>query len=154
RQSPPSLTDEQSRFRLFESITSFWMRAAQTQPLVLILDDLHWADTPSLLLLQFLAHELKHSRLLIIGAYRDMEVSREHPLIRMVAELRRARATSLISLVGLDSSQVARLIELARGKAPSELLMAQVMRETAGNPFFVTELIHLYARDTIAERIP
>lgn len=61
---PPALEPEQARFRLFDSITGFLKNAAQSQPLVLVLDDLHWADKPSLLLLQFLAREIGGSRLL------------------------------------------------------------------------------------------
>ncbi len=78
---PPSrLEPEQARFRLFDSITTFLKTASQARPLVLMLEDLHWADGPSLLLLQFLARELEESRLLVVGTYRDVEVTRQHPL--------------------------------------------------------------------------
>ena len=72
---PPALEPEQARFRLFDSITTFFKAAAQNQPLMLILDDLHWADKPSLLLLEFLARQLGESRLLVVGAYREAEVT-------------------------------------------------------------------------------
>ena len=74
--APPPLDSEQARFRLFDAITTFLVRAAQTRPLVLILDDLHWADKSSLLLLRFLAREMVESRLLVLATYRDVEVSR------------------------------------------------------------------------------
>jgi DNA-binding CsgD family transcriptional regulator len=121
-------------------------RAARTQPLVLILDDLHWADTPSLLLLQFLAHELPHSSTFVIGAYRDIEVSRDHPLAKTVAELSRLRVVLPILLGGLGATEVSRFIELSTEQTPSESLLAVVINETAGNPFFVIELTHLLAR--------
>jgi predicted ATPase len=70
----------QARFRLFDSLTAFLKSAARTQPLVLVLDDLHWADEGSLRLLEFLAHELAGERLLVVGTYRDVELSRRHPL--------------------------------------------------------------------------
>ena len=76
---PPALEPNQARFRLFDSITNFLKQATQTQPLMLALDDLHWADKPSLLLLQFLARQLSESRLLLVGCYRDVELSRQHP---------------------------------------------------------------------------
>ena len=76
----PALDPEAARFRLFDSITSFLKGASTSKPLVLVLDDLHWADESSLLLLQFLARELTGSRLLVIGTYRDVELSRRHPL--------------------------------------------------------------------------
>ena len=69
----PSLEPEVSRFRLFDFITTFLKNAAQSQPLMLVLDDLHWADKPSLLLLQFLALEIASNRLLVVGTYRDVE---------------------------------------------------------------------------------
>jgi eukaryotic-like serine/threonine-protein kinase len=80
RPAPEVDNPEQARFRLFDSITTFLKNAAQNQPLVLILDNLHGADKPSLLLLEFLAHELASSHLLIIGTYRDLELTRQHPL--------------------------------------------------------------------------
>ena len=75
-----TLEPEQARFRLFDSITAFLKSASLKQPLVLVLDDLHWSDKPSLMLLQFVARELSGCRLLLVGTYRDMELSRQHPL--------------------------------------------------------------------------
>ena len=87
---PPQLeSPEQARFRLFDSITAFLKSASQKQPLVLVLDDLHWADQPSLLLLQFVARELGNSRLLLVGTYRDVELSRQHPLAESLVLQRR-----------------------------------------------------------------
>jgi predicted ATPase len=80
---PPEGEDpEQARFRLFDAVTTFLQRAAHDQPLVLVLDNLHWADKSSLLLLEFLAQELGRARLLVIGTYRDVEVSRQHPSLK------------------------------------------------------------------------
>ena len=79
-EAPPKLEAEQARFRLFDSITAFLNSAARRKPLVLVLDDLHWADHPSLLLLEFVARELANSRVLVVGTYRDVELSRQHPL--------------------------------------------------------------------------
>jgi predicted ATPase len=84
---PPILEPEQARFRLFDSITTFLKNAAQAQPLLLVLDDLHWADQASLLLLQFLARQMEGSRLLVAGCYRDVELSRQHPLSETLAQL-------------------------------------------------------------------
>jgi predicted ATPase len=69
-----------SRFRLFDAIMSFLLKASHRQPVVLILDNLHWADRPSLLLLEFVAREIAAARLLVVGTYRDMELSRQHHL--------------------------------------------------------------------------
>src|SRR5919106_2132289 len=99
---PPALgSPGEARFRLFESITAFLKNAAQTQPLVLVLDDLHWADQPSLLLLQFLAQQLGESRLLVLGAYRDIGLSRQHPLSETLAQLARQPVFQRVLLRGL-----------------------------------------------------
>jgi len=90
-QPAPELEPDQARFRLFDSIAAFLKTASQRQPLVLVLDDLHWADQPSLLLLQFVARELGGARLLLIGTYRDVELSRQHPLAEALGELTRER---------------------------------------------------------------
>ena len=71
---PPRLDPEQARFRLFDASSASCATPRGAQPLVLVLDDLHWADKPSLLLLQFLARELGPARLLVIGTYRDVEL--------------------------------------------------------------------------------
>ena len=88
-EAPPELEPEQARFRLFDSVCSFLKNATHSQTLVLLLDDLHWADNPSLLLLQFLAREMGGSPLLVVGCYRDVELSRQHPLSDTLAQLSR-----------------------------------------------------------------
>lgn len=144
-QVPPSSLspdDELARFYLFNSITTLWLRAAETQPLVLVLDDLQWADTPSLLLLQFLAHELHQTRLLVIGTYRDGELGRDHPLLKTVAELSRMRGVRLITLRGLHATDVATFMEATTGERPMAPLVTKILNETGGNPFFMTEVAH------------
>ena len=116
---PPQLdSPEQARFRLFDSITAFLKSASQKQPLVLVLDDLHWADQPSLLLLQFVARELGNSRLLLVGTYRDVELSRQHPLSETLGELTRERLFQRVMLRGLSQQDVGRFIEVAAGVDP------------------------------------
>ena len=87
---PVVLEPEQARFRLFDSISTFLTNASKSQPVVLILDDLHWADEPSLLFLQFLERQMAGSRLLVVGCYRDVELSRQHPLSDTLAQLSRS----------------------------------------------------------------
>ncbi len=69
---PPALAPEAARFRLFDSITRFLKTAGRSQPLVLVLDDIHWADEPSLQLLQFVVRELEDSCVMVLGCYRDV----------------------------------------------------------------------------------
>ena len=146
-ESPPSLEPEQARFRLFDSITAFLKSAGRRQPIVLVLDDLHWADQPSLLLLEFVARELANSRVLIIGTYRDMELSRQHPLSHTLGELNRERLFQRVLLRGLDQGDVARFIELASGVTPPPGMLEAVHRQTEGNPLFVTEVVRLLVQD-------
>ena len=143
----PQLEPEQARFRLFDSITTFLKTASQRQPLVLVLDDLHWADQPSLMLLQFVARELGGARLLIIGTYRDMELSRQHPLAETLGELTRERLFQRVLLRGLTQEDVGRFIELAAGVTPPSALVTSVYTQTEGNPLFVTEVVRLLVQE-------
>ncbi len=115
-----------------------------TQPLVLVLDDLHWADEGSLRLLEFVARELAGARLLLIGTYRDVELSRRHPLSQTLgradprAPLRADRAARALS-----REDVGRFIEATCGISPPAELVSAVHAQTEGNPLFVTEVVRL-----------
>ncbi len=150
--APPALEPEQARFRLFDSITTFLKNAAKGQPLILVLDDLHWADKPSLLMLQFLARELRGARLMVLGTYRDVELKRQHPLAQTLGELNREGLSQRILLRGLSERDVARFIEITSGIAPPESLVDAVYKETEGNPFFVNEIVRLLVADGRLER--
>ena len=143
----PAPSPEAARFRLFDSITSFLKSASRTKPMVLVLDDLHWADESSLLLLQFLARELGGSRLLVVGTYRDVDLSRQHPLAETLAELTRERLSERVLLRGLSRDDVERFIEVTAGVAPPEGLVTAVHKQTEGNPFFVTEVVRLLVQE-------
>ncbi|MFY9586023.1 MAG: AAA family ATPase, partial [Actinomycetota bacterium] len=149
---PPALDPEQARFRLFDSIATFLRNGSKAQPLVVVLDDLHWADKPSLLLLQFLAREMRTSRLLILGTYRDVELRRQHPLAQALAELNREQVSSRVVLRGLTEVDVARYIEMSSGMEPPPELVAAVHRETEGNPFFVAECVRLLVSEGRLEK--
>jgi tetratricopeptide (TPR) repeat protein len=150
---PPMLDPEQARFRLFDSITTFLRNASSRTPLVLIVDDLHWADKPSLLLFQFLARELGHLRILLLGTYRDVELGRQHPLEQTLATLARSHLSERVLLRGLTEGDVARFIELTAGRPPPAALVEAVYRETEGNPFFVHEVVRLLQSDGRLEHL-
>ena len=145
--SPPTLEPEQARFRLFDSITAFLKSAGRSQPLILILEDLHWADQPSLLLLEFVARELAGARILIIGTYRDVELSRRHPLSQTLGELTRERLFQRVLLRGLGQGDVGRFIELVSGVQPPLGMVEAVYQQTEGNPLFVTEVVRLLVQE-------
>ncbi len=143
----PPLESEGARFRLFDSVTTFLKSAAARRPLVLMLDDLHAADEPSLLLLQFVARELGESRLVIVGAYRDVDPTPSDPLTTTVTELAREPVTRTLALVGFGEADVARFIELAAPGASAAELGPVVHAETEGNPLFVGEIVRLLAAE-------
>jgi len=154
--SPPADPNGE-RLRLFGSVTSFLLNASKANPIMLHLDDLHWADKPSLLLLQHLARRIKGSRLIVIGTYRDVELDRHHPLSAVLGELRRERLYQRKLLRGLSESEVKELIEAISQQTvegPGEAFVSAVLRETEGNPFFIEEVLRhlvesgaLYRRD-------
>jgi len=146
-QPSPQLEPDQARFRLFDSITAFLKSAGRRQPLVLILEDLQWADQPSLLLLEFLARELAGGRLLVIGTYRDEDVTRRHPLSLTLGELTRERLFQRVQLRGLEHQDVGRFIELVAGVTPPHGMVEAVHRQTEGNPLFVTEVVRLLVQE-------
>ena len=146
-QPAPQLEPEQARFRLFDSITAFLRSASEARPLVVVLDDLHWADKPSLLLLQFVVREIANSRLMIIGTYRDMELSRQHPLAESLGELTRERAFQRVLLRGLSQEDVESFVEVAAGVRADTGLVNAVYTQTEGNPLFVTEVVRLLVQE-------
>lgn len=132
-----------ARFRLFDSIADFLKNASRSGPLVLVLEDLNWADDDSLLLLEFVARELGEAHVLVIGTYRDIDLSRRHPLSRTLGELARERLFERVLLRGLSHADVEQFIEAACGFVPDEGLVYAVHTQTEGNPFFVGEVVRL-----------
>ena len=143
----PSLEAEGARFRLFDATARFLKSAAAVRPLVLVLDDLHAADEPSLLLLRFIAGEVGGSRMLIVGTYRDVDPTVRDPLASTLAELAREQVTRRIALGGLTEADVARFVELDAGAIPVPGLIAALHAETEGNPLFLGEVVRLLAAE-------
>ena len=140
-ESPPIQSD-QERFRLFDSITCFLRCVASNSGTqILVLDDLQWADAPSLRLIEFLAHELVDTPILVLGAYREDEV--EHPLSETLGVLARRSIFEQLSLKGLTPTEIAQLLQVDGGDEPSEELISAVVEKTDGNPFLVTEIAQL-----------
>src|SRR6266511_58996 len=139
---PPPMEPEAARFRLFDSLAGFFRAAAARRPLLLILDDLHWADAPSLALLRFVSRELEHASLLVVGIYRHAEVDEGQALVATLADLTRGQRLRLV-LGGLDQRDVASFVGLVAGVEPPPELAAAVYRQTDCNPFFVTEIVRL-----------
>ena len=149
--TPPSLEPEQARFRLFDSITTFLKNAAHRQPLMLVLDDLHWADQSSLLLLEFVAREIETSRILLVGAYRDVEVSRRHPLSQTLGALVREKLFYRVQLQGLTQQEVTEFVQGNVGITLTPEAAGVMHERTDGNPFFISELTRQVPSENITE---
>ena len=149
----PTLEGDAERMRLFEGVSAFLANAATARPLVLMLDDLHWADKPTLLLLQYLARNLRRERVLIVCTYRDVELDRTHPLADMIASLRREHLYERVLLRGLDRDEVKSFIEAVGEQETPAIFAETVHRETEGNPFFVAEILRHLAESGALERV-
>ena len=141
---PAPLDKDEERFRLLDAVSQFLIAVARRQPLVLVLDDLHWADRGTVGLLNHVAHNVNANPMLLIGAYRDAEVDRMHPLARALATLRRLPNLEILSLKGLRSADVVELLEIIADQDAPEALVQTLSAETEGNPLFIREvLLHL-----------
>jgi len=135
---------ETERYLLYGAVTALLGSASQVAPVVLVLDDLQWADAASLQLLRHLVREGESLRLLVIGTYRDDELSASHPLAVTLSALRREPGVDRLTLKGLDDGEVVEYLEAAAGQTLSRSgveLAHAVYGETDGNPFFVSEML-------------
>jgi tetratricopeptide (TPR) repeat protein len=114
--------------------------------LLLVLDDLHWADESTLALLNFLAHRVAPMKLVLIGTYRDLELDRHPALTRTLEELIRIGIRPL-TLKGLPFEAVAQMLRVLAQHEPPESLARLIFRETEGNPFFVEEVYRHLAEE-------
>jgi eukaryotic-like serine/threonine-protein kinase len=145
RDSASASGREQERFRFFDGLTGFLKAAARRRPLVLALDDLQWADTPSLLLLQFLARDLTDGAVLVLATYRDGGIAPDHPLSATLAALARERICQRLTLGGLDRPEIERFVELVTRRRPPARLISALNERTEGNPLFLSEVVRLLA---------
>lgn len=132
------------RFLLFDAIASVVKDAARAQPLLVILDDLHWADISSLLCLQLLANEIHDAPICVIGSYRDAELDRDDPRARILTALGRDRRHLRVHLAGLSAQELTGLLDALVGGGSdvrSAALAGVLHRGTDGNPLFVLELV-------------
>ena len=134
-------TAEPERDATLERAATLLAELAARLPLVLVVDDLQWADRPALRLFRHLVRSPQQSPLLIIGAYREVEIQRSHPLRELLADLRRSQLFEHVSLSGLDFHDSGRLIDAASVLVTSPDVVRAVHERTEGNPFFIEELL-------------
>jgi len=144
REPVAPLDPETERYRLFEAVTAVLENATQHGPVLLVLDDLHWADRPSLILMRHLARSPRLQRLLVLGTYRETDLDRRHPLSETLGDLRREQGYERILLRGLSVDEVRDLMEAAAGhefRGRGLTIPEAIHRETEGNPFFIAEVL-------------
>jgi DNA-binding SARP family transcriptional activator/tetratricopeptide (TPR) repeat protein len=145
------LESEGARFRLFDAVATFLRNASEETPLVLVLDDLHVADAPSLLMLQFVAAEIADARVTLLAIYRDPDPDRgEHEDARL-HDLTRA-ASVRIALGGLAETDVVSYVRSTAAVEPPTSVVEAIFRETEGNPLFVGEVVRLLAAEDLLDR--
>jgi tetratricopeptide (TPR) repeat protein len=134
---------DHARFRLFDALARFLRLVAARTPLLLVLDDLHVADRPSLLLLDFVARTLRGTRAMIVGTYRDADARLRPEVDDLLAQI--AREGERLELRRLRESEIAELIEGATETAADPRTVAAVVRATEGTPLYVSEVVRLIA---------
>jgi len=144
---PLELPPEQERRYLFNCMLEFIQRSGRAQPLLLILEDLHWGDDSTLLLLQHIAQRLSEMPVLLLGTYRDVELDVARPLARALRDLTRQRLAHHLALKRLPEAGVAAMLRGLSGQEPPSFLAQEVYRETEGNPFFVEEVFQHLAEE-------
>ena len=152
---PPSpIEPEGARFRLFDATAEFLRSACDQRPIMLVLDDLHAADAPSLLLLRYLARELGATRLLLLAASRDVDPAPGQPLTETLAEVGREPVTRRLRLGGLSESEVAEYLELTASEIASPRLATALHSRSEGNPLFVGEIVRLLSVEGTLSQSP
>jgi len=145
------LNADTERSRLFEGVVQFVIALSRQRPLILFIDDLHWADQTTLALLQYLARHVTRERMLLIGAYRTEDMS--EPLANTVRSLKQDGLLARITLHRLILEEVTTLIrEMAGMESGGEKFSRRLYQDTEGNPFFISEVIRSLFEEGILYR--
>jgi DNA-binding SARP family transcriptional activator len=162
---PPSTDPETQRRRLFEAMVGVVRRLATRSPLLVVVDDLHWADRSSLLFGRHLVRSAPLGPVLMLGTYRDTDLYDGHPLVQVIADLERELEAELprLKLEGLDETETSELVASWRHGPLEDHALSAIREETNGNPFFLKQLVrHLEegggrvpagVRDVIGRRV-
>lgn len=140
-----ALDQDTFRYQIFEAVVTVIAHAGAMRPLLLVLDDLHWADKLTLFLLRHVLRHADGARLLVLGTFRDVEVPREHPLTEMMSNLRRERRYDRLSLDGLDATSTRALVAARLGVEGTERFIHRLQQKTHGNAFFIEETLRALA---------
>jgi class 3 adenylate cyclase len=141
---PQSSDPETERYLLFSAVAGLLAEVAESVPVCVVLDDLHWADGQSVALLKHVVRTVEQGALHVIATYRDSDLGKDHPLTAVLADLRSVGGVQRVALHGLGVDEVAQIMTAVAGHdlEPDGLeLAAEIARETDGNPFFVGEIL-------------
>ncbi len=128
-------------------MSGFLHGVSERTPSVVVLDDLHWADRPTLQLLAHLARKIGRARIVVVGTYRDTDLDRRHPLSEALVEMNREDLFSRVGLRGLSESEVGDYVAGTAGIEPNRALARRIFEETEGNPFFLSEVVRLMTEE-------
>jgi tetratricopeptide (TPR) repeat protein len=144
---PLDLPPEQQRRYFFNAVSSFVARGSARFPLLLVIDDIHWADEATLLLTEHMAEQMPGIRVLGVGTYRDVELDVARPLASSVERLLRAHLVDRIQIKRLDIQAVSSMLEALGGRSLPGVVVQAIYDETEGNPFFVEEVYRHLVED-------
>ncbi|HEV8626389.1 MAG TPA: BTAD domain-containing putative transcriptional regulator, partial [Acidimicrobiia bacterium] len=140
-EAPVTLQPDEERFRLLDAVADHLLGRSEQRPLLLCLDDLHWADTGSVAMLTHLANLMAKHRLLVVGTYRGTEVGPGHPLAEALPTLGRRPGFERLQLQGLPAEAVGALLDALTSQEVPGTVAAALAGETDGNPFFLREVL-------------
>jgi DNA-binding CsgD family transcriptional regulator/tetratricopeptide (TPR) repeat protein len=152
-EEPPGSSSALGKTRLFSALLGSFANLSEASPVVLVLEDLHWADSASAELLDFLARNLQQTSVMLIGTYRSDELGGRHPLRGPLIELGRHMHVIEIRLQGLDIRDTATLLTAILGEQPESALVTEVQSRSEGNPFFVEELMAAMPSTRISDEL-
>ncbi len=139
--SAPKLDPEQARFRMFDSVATLLKQFARSKATLFVLDDLHDADQPSLMMLRFVARQLAETAILIVGTHRDAEVRQSPALSKLIGEL--SHDARSITLSGFSEVETAELVERSGIQKADGQLVSRLHAATDGNPLFVDGIVRI-----------
>lgn len=137
----PALSPNEERLRLFDHVARLFRRLAATKAMLVVLDDLHWADTGTLQLLSYLVRHLGDHKVMVLGCYRELELDRAHPLAEALVAWNRERVVSRVSLDRLTMEETGHLLTTLFQDEITDEFRQAIHDETEGNPFFIEETV-------------
>ncbi|HEY3712831.1 MAG TPA: AAA family ATPase [Amycolatopsis sp.] len=137
----PRPEQDLGQLQLFDAVLGVLTEVAESRPVVILLEDLHWADSSTRNLLSFLLSRLRAQRLLVVGSYREEDVHRRHPLRGLLSELVRLATVEQVALSPFGAAEARAFVEALADEPLAADVVADIVARSEGNPFFVEELL-------------